>query len=109
MFITLLELYSFALALADWMIVATDYDDELSFGQGLWAGIKNYPTLVVVIIVSLIIAGFTLKLFHRHIRLICHSLSTYEYLKNHFKGALFNPYEKSCGTSMANVLCKRRP
>ena len=109
LFITLLELYSLSLAITHYLLIATNPSDNKSFFEGLLSGIVKFPLLIGVIIVSVVITWFTLHLFIRHIRLICHSLSTYEDLKGHFKGALFNPYEKSCGTSMANVLFKRRP
>jgi hypothetical protein len=72
-------------------------------------GIVKDPTSIPVIIICMIIAAFTTKLFFFHIVLIAKSQSTYEYLKGHFKNSIFNPYEKSCLSSFGNLLCKKRP
>ena len=107
--VTILEMYCLAMSIIHWMLIAADEYDELTFWEGLKEGIINFPSLIPVILVCLVISAFTIKLFILHITLICHSLSTYEYLKHHFKDALFNPHKKSCGVSCMNLLCKKRP
>lgn len=107
--VTLLQVYCLGLVVTHWLLIATDSHDKIGFWEGVKVAIINYPAIVVVLLVSILIVSFTLNLFMQHMMLVCHSLSTYEYLKGHYRDALFNPHRKSCGTSMANLLCRKRP
>ena len=89
---TLLEVYCLGLVVAHWLLIATDKHDEIGFWEGVRVALLKYPTIIGVLIVSILIVSFTLNLFIQHMQLVCKSLSTYEYLKGHFRDSLFNPH-----------------
>lgn len=101
--LTLLELYSLSLAISHLMLRAVSDNDDLDFWNGLKEGIKEDPTAVPVILICVLISGFTTRLFIFHLNIISKSQSTYEYLKGHFKNSLFNPYHKGCLSSLFGI------
>ena len=72
--LTMLELYCLSIAISHLILQAThEYNKKGDFWEGLRLGIVKDPTSIPVIIICILIAGFTTKLFMFHIVLIAKS------------------------------------
>lgn len=91
-----LELNTFLFALSQLILIIVNREPEKSVSNSIGDGFRSQPELAIIYLICFAVFAFVTKLFIYHIRIICVGESTYENLKGHFKGVLFNPYYKSC-------------
>lgn len=69
-FLNILEICNFILAVSHIILVAMD-EPGRTFGEALAHAFKNYPSMVVIWLLSMLVLFFSLKLLIFHLKLIC--------------------------------------